>query len=70
MPGDPKVFGEMPGAHMMFNDEEGTAYMSDLISGGIPGEGFQDGQAEGDEIEETIEVVDADTGKTIGKRKP
>jgi hypothetical protein len=44
--------------------------MSDLISGGVPDEGFQDGQAEGDEMEETIEVVDADTCKTVGKRKP
>jgi hypothetical protein len=66
IPGDHEVFGEMPGAHMMFNDEEGTAYM---FSGGIPDEGFQDGQAEGDKMEETIEVVDADTAKTIGKRK-
>jgi hypothetical protein len=68
MPGDDEVFGEMPGAHLMFTDEDGTAYMSDLFSGGVPGEGFQDAQAEGDEIEETIEVVD--TGKTVGKRKP
>jgi hypothetical protein len=57
MPGDHEVFGEMPGAHMM-------------ISGGVPVDGFQDAQAEGDEIEETIEVVDADIGKTVGKRKP
>jgi hypothetical protein len=70
MPGDHKVFGEMPGAHMMFTDEEGTMYMSDLISGGVPGVGFEDAQANGDEIVETIEVVDADTGKTLGKRKP
>jgi hypothetical protein len=41
-----------------------------LISGDVLGEGFQDAQAEGDEIEETIEVVDTDTGKTVGKRKP
>jgi hypothetical protein len=53
MPGDHDVFGEMPGAHMMFNDEEGTAYM---FGSGVPDEGF--GQAEGDEMEETIEVVD------------
>jgi hypothetical protein len=70
MPGDHEVFSEMPGAHLMFTNEEGTAYMSDLISSGVPGEGFQDAQAEGDEIEEIIEVVDANTGKTIGKRKP
>jgi hypothetical protein len=67
MPGDHEVFGEMPGAHMMFNNEEGTAYM---FSGGVPGEGFQDGQAEGDEMEETIEVVDTDASNTVGKRKP
>jgi hypothetical protein len=70
MPRGDEVFGEMPGAHMMFTDEEGTAYMSDLISGGVPGMGFQDAQAVGDEVEETIEVVDADTGKTLGKRRP
>jgi hypothetical protein len=67
MPDDHEVFGEMPGTYMMFNDEEGTAYM---FSSGVPGEGSQDGQAEGDEMQETIEVVVADTGKTIGKRKP
>jgi hypothetical protein len=65
--GDHKVFGEMPGTHMMFNDEEGTAYM---FSSSVLGEEFQDGQAEGDEMEETIEVVDAVTSKTVGKRKP
>jgi hypothetical protein len=70
MPCDHEVFGEMPGAHMMFNDKEGTAYMSDLISDGVPGEGFQDGQVEVDEIEETTEVVDTDIGKTISKRTP
>lgn len=70
MPNDHEVFGEMPDAHLMFTDEEGTSYMSDLINGDILGEGFQDAQAEGDEIEETIEVVDTDTGKTVGKRKP
>jgi hypothetical protein len=69
MPGDHEVFGEMPGAHLMFTDKEDTAYMSDLINGGVPSKGFQDAQAEGDEIEETIEVVDADIGKTVGKRK-
>jgi hypothetical protein len=67
MLGDHEVFGEMPGTHMMFNDEEGTAYM---FSSGVLGEGFQDGQGEGDEMEETIEVVNADTSKTVGKRKP
>jgi hypothetical protein len=67
MLGNHEVFGEMPDAYMMFNDEDDTAHM---FSSGVPGEGFQDGQAEGDEMEETIEVVDADTDKTIGKRKP
>jgi hypothetical protein len=56
----------MPDTYMMFNDEDNTAYM---FSSGVPGEGFQDGQAEGDEMEEIIEVVDADIDKTIGKRK-
>jgi hypothetical protein len=69
MPGDHEVFGKMPGAHLMFTDEEGTAYISNLISGGILGKGFQDAQAEGEEIEEIIEVVDTDPGKTVGKRK-
>jgi hypothetical protein len=67
---DHEVFGEMPGAHMMFTDKEGTAYMTDLIGGGVGGVGVEDTQADGDEIEETIEVVDTDTGKTLGKRKP
>jgi hypothetical protein len=40
MPGDDEVFGEMPGAHLRFTDEEGMTYMSDLISGGVPGVGF------------------------------
>jgi hypothetical protein len=70
MAGDDEVFGEMLGAHMMFTEEEGTAYMSDLIGGGVPGVGFEDAQANGNEIEETIEVVDTDTSKTLSKRKP
>jgi hypothetical protein len=44
--------------------------MNDLIGGEVPGKGVEDAQADDDEIEETIEVVDADTGKTPGKRKP
>jgi hypothetical protein len=68
-PGAHKVFGKMPGAHMMFTDEEGTTYMNDLIEGGVPGMGGEDVQADDDEIKETIEVVDADTDKTLGKRK-
>jgi hypothetical protein len=70
MPNDDEVFGEMPGAHIMFIDEEGTTYMTDLIGGGVPGMGVEDAQADDDEIEETIGVVDTNTGKTLGKRKP
>jgi hypothetical protein len=32
--------------------------------------GGEDAQGVDDEIEEIIEVVNADTGKTLGKRKP
>jgi hypothetical protein len=70
MPDAHEVFGEMPGAHMMFTEEEGTTYMNDLIGGGVAGVGGEDVQANDDEIEETIEVIDTDTGKTLGKRKP
>jgi hypothetical protein len=69
MPGAHKVFGEMPGAHLMFTEEEGTTYMNDLIRGDVTGVGSEDAQAYDNEIEETIEVVDADTDKTLGKRK-
>jgi hypothetical protein len=34
MPGNDEVFGEIPGVHIMFIDEEGMAYMNDLIGGG------------------------------------
>jgi hypothetical protein len=70
MPSAHEVFGEMPGAHLMFIEEEGTTYMHDLIGGGGTGVGGEDAQADNNEIEETIEVVDTDTGKTLGKRKP
>jgi hypothetical protein len=70
MPGAHKLFGEMAGAHIMFTEEEGTTYMNDSTSGNVAGVGGEDAQADGDEIEETIDVVDADTGNTLGKRKP
>jgi hypothetical protein len=70
MPGAHEVFGEMPGAHMMCTEEEGTTFMNDMIGGGDAGVGGADVEADEDEIEETIEVVDADTGKTLYKRKP
>jgi hypothetical protein len=57
------VFDEMPGAHMMFTEEEGTTFMNDMIGSGDTSAGGADVQADEDEIEETIEVVDADTGK-------
>jgi hypothetical protein len=44
--------------------------MNDLISDGIAGVGREDVQAAANKIEETIEVVDTDTGKTLAKRKP
>jgi hypothetical protein len=70
MPGAHEVFGEMPGAHRMFTDEEGADIMNDMIGGGHTGAGAADVDAGEDEIEEIIEVVAADTGKSIGKRKP
>jgi hypothetical protein len=70
MPGAHKVFSKIPGAHMMFTKEEGTTYMNDLIGGGVAGVEGEDFQANDDEIEETIEVVGTDTGKTLSKRKP
>jgi hypothetical protein len=63
-----EVISEMPSAHMLFT-EEGMTYMNDLTGSGVAGMGGEDVQSDDDEIEETIEVVDTDTGKTLGKRK-
>jgi hypothetical protein len=70
MPDAHEVFGEMPSAHRMFTDEEGADIMNEMIGGGDAGAGATDDDAGEDEIEETIEVMDADIGKSIGKRKP
>jgi hypothetical protein len=66
MPSAHEVFSKMPGAHMMFTEEEGTTYMNDLIGGDIAGVGGEYVQADDDEIEETIEVANADTGTKVG----
>jgi hypothetical protein len=42
MPGDDQVFGKMPGAHIMFTDEDAMTYMNDLIGGRVPREGDED----------------------------
>jgi hypothetical protein len=57
----------MPGAHRVFTDEEGADILNDMIGGGHTDAGA--GEVGTDE-EEIIEVVDADTGKSIVKRKP
>jgi hypothetical protein len=62
------VFGGMPGAQ--FTDEEGADILNDMIGGGHTGAGAAEDGAGEEETEEIIEVVDADTGKSIGKRKP
>jgi hypothetical protein len=54
----------------MFTEEEGTNILNDMIGSGHPSAGDAGVEADEDEIEETIEVVDADTGKSLGKRKP
>jgi hypothetical protein len=64
------LFETMPGAHRMFTDEEGADIMNEMIGGGHTSVGAADVDAGEDEIEETIEVVDTNTGKSIGKRKP
>jgi hypothetical protein len=70
MPDAHEVFSEMLGAHMMFTEEEGTDILNDMIGSGHPSTGDAGVEANEDEIEETIEVVDANTGKSLGKRKP
>jgi hypothetical protein len=66
MPGAHKVFREILDTHMMFTDEEGADIMDDMIGGGHAGTEDADVDAGEDEIEETIEVMDADTGKSLG----
>jgi hypothetical protein len=70
MPGAHEVFSEMPGAHTMFIDEEGADIMNEMIRGGHAGVQEVNVDAGEDEIEETIDVMDANTGKSLGKRKP
>jgi hypothetical protein len=60
----------MPGAHRIFTNEEGTDIINDMISSAHIGVGDADVDTGEHEIEETIEVMDADTGKSLGKRKP
>jgi hypothetical protein len=64
------LFETMPDAHRMFTNEEGADIMNEMIGGVHTSVGAADVDAGEDEIEDTIEVVDADTGKSIGKRKP
>jgi hypothetical protein len=59
IPAAHEVFGEMPGAH--------KSIMNEMIEGGHTGAGAADDDAGEEEIEETIEVVDADIGKSIGR---
>jgi hypothetical protein len=70
MPEAHEVFGETPGTHSMFTDKEGADIMNEMIGGGHTGAGAVDVDAGEDEIEETIEVMETDTGKSLGKRKP
>jgi hypothetical protein len=70
MPDTHEVFGEIPDAHRMLTDEEGTNIMNEMIGGGHAGTGVADVDVGEDEIEETIEVMDTDTGKSLGKSKP
>jgi hypothetical protein len=69
MPRTHEVFDEMLGAHMMFTDEEGADIMNEMIGGGHAGAGAADVDIDEDKIEETTKVMDADTGKSLGKRK-
>jgi hypothetical protein len=69
MPGAHEVFSEMPSAHRMFTDEEGANIMNEMIGDDHTGAGVADDDAGEDEIEDTIEVMDTDVGKSIGKRK-
>jgi hypothetical protein len=64
------MFSDMPGAHKIFTNEEGANIMNEMIGGGHTSTGAADDDACEDEIEETIVVVDANTGKSISKRKP
>jgi hypothetical protein len=64
------LFETMPDAHRLFTDEEGANIMNEMIGGGHTSVGSADVDAGEDAIEETIEVVDIDIGKSIGKRKP
>jgi hypothetical protein len=70
MPDAHEVFSELPGAHRMFTDEEGADIMNDMIGGSRTGAGAANDDVGEDEIEETIEVIDTDTNKSLGKRKP
>jgi hypothetical protein len=70
MPDTHEVFSELPGAHRMFTDEEGADIMNDMIGGSHTGAGAANDDAGENEIEKTIEVVDTDTDKSLGKWKP
>jgi hypothetical protein len=70
MPNAHEVFGETADTRRMLTAEEDADIMNEMIGGGHTGAGAADVDAGEDEIEEIIEVVDADTGKSIGKRKP
>jgi hypothetical protein len=60
----------MPDPHQVFTPQEGADILNDMIGGGHTDVGSAEVGADEEEIEEIIEVIDADIGRSIGKRKP
>jgi hypothetical protein len=65
-----QVFSQMSGAHQVCTHEEGADILNDMVGGSHTNTGSAKAGAGEVEVKEIIEVIDADIGKSIGKRKP